>query len=495
MDYTDGSKEAKLIQEILHLIEEAAFRRDGKPVGFMAEMIMKEIEEKGLANNDFTFLTVNPQFFDDYERALTDAKIPFLAADDIYGNKEIIIQTQNKSRVSDVDAMIKKASSDYTRSTYIKGFLENSKSLGREVFSLDLNEETANILAAKTFQHQLGFVTSYHEGKIYFDETASNSNIAEILLDTSISTIAETRLGRIKRANNISESIMVDKVLHAVENKDAPNNTRYFVNAFKNKEKYIKVDNGLVQVYEYTDKSPTLKKTYDVSTYKDKEAFQHAIATELGEIYNCRDYTESEFLDYRAKSTQALAEDRENYLLEQVAYIAAFENEDHPKVRDEDEYIITDLKSLRETQTLLAKKVLEEKDPAKKTELKKQQVELDEFITEKTSYEELKQHIHQELYLEGRRNLQLKNMSAEKRIQWQIDCVTHKLTYDDHKSVTDFMENVKKNNKELTREELTQSFTQISGSLQHVSHEQRQAMSESLSQVNTASNSNPNPPI
>ena len=489
MDFADGKKEAELLREILHLIEESIFRREGEPVGFMADLIMKEMEKKGFNDKDFSFITVTPAYLKDYENALTEEKIPFLVTTDIYGNRIITIQSQNNARLLDIDATIKKGSSEYTRADYIGSFLATSKKLGRDVFSIELNAETANILAAKTFQHTSGFVSSFHNGKVYFDETAANAKFADLFLDTGVSTIAGTRLGRIKRANNLSESIMVDKVSHAVEAKT----TRYFANAFANKEQYLKVENGIVEVHWFKDKLDVVKRTYDRSQFKDEESFHHAIATELGKINNCRDLTEEEYLSYKTKTRADLQEDREDYLIKQVEYIAAFENEDHPKIRDDDEYMVTDLKTLYETKDLLETRILEEKDPQKQLHLYKIQNELNEFIEEKKSYSRLLKFAKSELETEQHRNPNYKYWTSEQKLQWQLKTMEHILMYSDHKSVTDFMENVEKNNKELTREELVNSFKQYSNTFEKVSLSAQEAMAQNLTQSQATTSTPPAP--
>jgi len=76
MDYTDGSREAKVLQELLHLIEAAMTRSHGSLQGNMPELIMKEMKKKGFNGNDFKFLQVDRDYHEQYHKALLASNIP-----------------------------------------------------------------------------------------------------------------------------------------------------------------------------------------------------------------------------------------------------------------------------------------------------------------------------------------------------------------------------------------------------------------------------------
>lgn len=214
MDYTDGSKEAKLLQELLHLIEDAVFRGSGSLEGNFPDVIMKEMRKKGFSGNDFSFTSALPQYMEEYHRALTSAGIPYLRVPDIHGNAIFIVRTEDSPRLLDIDASIKKGSTQYTRSDYIDDFMKNERALGHEIYRLEMSDsQTHDILANKAFDHEAGFVTSYHDGYCYFSESAVNSKIATIFLDTAVSTRKDSLLCNVKRMNNLHEQTNVSELV------------------------------------------------------------------------------------------------------------------------------------------------------------------------------------------------------------------------------------------------------------------------------------------
>lgn len=452
MDYTDGTKEAKLLQELLHLIEEAVFRGGGSLEGNLPDVIMKEMQKKGFAGNDFSFTSALPRYTQDYHRALVEANIPYLRVPDIHGNTIFIVRTEDSTRLLDIDATIKKGSSHYTRTEYIKDFIQNEQALGREIYRMKMSEGmTHEILANKSFDHEHGFVTSYHDGYCYFSESAVDSEIASLFLDTAVSAQEGSFLWKIKQMNYFQEQSDVSTVLDYMRRKD----TRAYVNAFDNRSDYLLVENGELQVHSFTDKIDTVVSTYRLEDYVGKEeALEHIVTQELTRVHNCESMKTDVLAAHLKLSEGELAEKREKALLTEAELLADLKDDPSPaSFAENGMYLAIDKDSMRDMFRLLKVKQASATDPTECDKYKRLLKTCEELSEQKTLLRDCLNKIKEQLKFRVSAAPNYKFLSAQEKLEFQLQSMTYILQNSGDASLQDYL-----NKTGTTRDELVQDF-------------------------------------
>lgn len=452
MDYTDGSKEAKLLQELLHLIEDAVFRGGGSLEGNFPDIIMKEMRKKGFSGNDFSFTSTLPQYVEEYHKALVAAGIPYLRVPDIHGNAIFVVRTEDSSRLLDIDASIKKGSTRYTRSDYIGDFVKNERALGHEIYRLKMSDsQTHEILANKSFDHEAGFVTSYHDGYCYFSESAVNSEIAAIFLDTAVSTREGSFLCNVKRMNNLHEQTNVSELTDYMKRGDVRN----FVNAFDNRSDYLHVENGILEVHSFTGQLDTVIESYNIRDFDSKEeALDHIVAQSLARIHNCESTTQSKLSGYLKLSRGELAERREDALLTEAKLLADLKENPHPESFSEDSlYLVTDKDTLEQTGKLLQEKLDSAVTPEEQKEYSRLLRANQELSMQKNAQRKLLEYTGKELSSRCFLSQNYKFLSAKEKLDFQLQSMTYILQTGSDASIENYLDYAK-----ITREELVNDF-------------------------------------
>lgn len=479
MDYTDGSKEAKLFQELLHFLEEAIFKGSGSAEGNFPDLIMKEMKKKGFNSHDFTFIRTYPEYADQYHKALVAANIPYVKAKDIHGNIEMIVRTEDTVRLLDIDASIKKGSSKYTRAAYIQEFIRNEQALGHEIYRLPMSDPRVhNILANKAFDHEAGFVTSYHDGYCYFSESAADSGIATIFLETAIASEQNTHIKNVKEMNNLHEQLNVQNVIDALQN----NGTCNFVNVINNHADYIHVEDGILSVHSYIDHLDTVVTSYNVKDYvNNDEALHHVIAKELAQIHNCEEITQKEFSEYKKLTRGELAERRDELLLTQAKLISDLKDDPHPASFSFDSpYLSTDQETLFRIENLLKKKIATAQTPEQKKEYSTWLKNNRSFHYQKSTERQIINHVKKEVAKACAMNAHYKHFSSKDKIEYQLNIATYTIENSDFYAFNKYAEYTG-----TTREELVGAYKDHFGTIEAVSESAQRNLTTNQSQQPT----------
>ena len=456
MDYTDGSKEAKLLQELLHLLEEAILRGGGTMEGFMPELIMKEMQEKGFTGNDFATVVINPKYAEDYKHALTRENLPYLAVPDVHGNTILIVRSADASRMLDVDATIKKGLTEFTRDAYIADFFRNEKKLGHEIYRIKMdNSVTQSILADKAFTHEAGFVTSYSAGYCYFSETAVNGEVANIFLDTALTSNKETFIGRIKNINQMHEKVNQNRIFTVMkENKSKP---VYFVNQLDNQARYLKIQDGILEIHSRKGGLDTKEESYNIKDYKSQgeaSALDHVISQALSQVYNCDEITEDEFASFLTQSPGQLAVKADDALLASAKVITDLQTMKTPKsMADNFMYIKTDTKSLSSTTALLYQKMNSATSQEERAEYQKQLTAINKLKTQKEAQKNFQKIMKSDLHMICTTNREYQFMTKQKKIEFELKTMCDLIDSYEGEAATQFFDSC-----DFTREELKETF-------------------------------------
>lgn len=426
MDYTDGSKEAKLLQELLHLIEEAILRGGGIQGNF-AELIWKEMKKNGPSSGDFSTLLIPSKYTGQYSRMLKQENVPFLQMPDVHENMVLIVRSEDRERALDVDACIKKGSSDYTRTEFVDVFLKNARKLGEDVYRLKMfDSQTHDMLASKSFDHPAGFVSSYSDGHLYFTESASDSNIATLFLETSLSSVEGSFLGNVKHMNHRHEAANLEKVLKCMENGDTMN----FVNIFDNTSDYLRVVDGVLEVHSFHNGMNTVLYGFNIKDYGvgKNENLREKIKQELDKLHNCECIGDGELEVYLKKSSGQLAAEREAALYEAAGLMADLKTAtDLTKIKRQGIYLAMDPQTLRDTGELLRKKLEAATEPVERAELERRLDANTQFISLKAAQQELIGAVEREV----RRMKNLKpgyaDISPMEKLEFQRNAVDYVL--------------------------------------------------------------------
>lgn len=473
MDYTDGSKEAKLFQELLHFLEEAIFKGTGSAEGNFPDVIMKEMRKKGFDSHDFTFIRTYPEYADQYHKALVEANIPYVKASDIHGNIEMIVRTEDTTKLLDIDASIKKGSSKYTRAAYIQDFIKNERALGHEIYRIKMSDPRVHeILANKAFDHEAGFVTSFHDGQCYLSESAVDSGIATIFLETAISSGQKSHVKNVKEMNTLHEQLNIQSAIEAMQR----NTTCNFVNAINNHADYIHIENGVLSVHSYVDHLDTVVSSFDIRDYTGKEdALHHVVAGQLAKIHNCDEMTPKEFTEYKRLTRGEIAEKRDDLLLTQARLISDLKDDPHPASFSVDSpYLPTDQGTLIRMEQLLKNKIDNSTTPTERQEYSALLKNIRSFHNEKLSANQIVSHVGKEVKKARNMNANYKFMSSKDKLDYERNIAIYVVensdfyAFDKHEELTG-----------ISREDFISAYKESFSSLEVVSESMIQNLTES----------------
>lgn len=428
MDYTDGSREAKLLQNLINLIIAAMERHSGPAQGYLPEIILKEMKEKGFNDRDFSLTVLHPEFEKQYDNALRDADVPYIISKALDGNTILIVRKVDEDKLAEIDAKIKKANTKYTRTLYIKDFLENEKALGHQVFELDLKDPVLqDTLANKSFTHNKGFVTSMHDGKCYFSESAVDSCLSTIFLDTAI--YAESGVLRnLKEANFTHQRQTEITIKTRWQNKEE----FYLANSKDNRADFFYFHDGVVERCRYVDDLRVSLEARKISDFANRpEALNDFINQSVAEVHNSEIMSEANFLAMANAKPEDLALKTENLLLTQskLLHEIVVSNSSNPSVYGEETaYIDTSVENLKKMKNLLQTK---SRDTSLSPQLRNQMSErihsVNVLLVTKSVIEDVKKDVEKAVRMACNRDATYEYKTPQEKLEFELKIAEYTL--------------------------------------------------------------------
>ena len=432
MDYTDGSREAKLLQTLINIIVAAMERHSGPAQGYLTEVIMKEMKKKGFNDRDFSMTVLHPEFEKQYDNALRDAEVPYITSSALDGNTILIVRKTDEEKLYEIDAKIKKANTKYTRTLYIKDFLANEKALGHQVFELELKDPVLqDTLANKSFSHNKGFVTSMHDGKCYFSESATDSCLSSIFLDTAIYANNGV-LRNIKEANFTHERQTESTIRSRWQNKEE----FYLANNKDNRADFFYFHDGIVERCRYVDDLRVSLEARRISEFENKpEALSDFISQSVAEIHNSEIMSESEFFALANAKPEELAEKSEELLLTQskLLHEVVTSNSANPHIYgQETAYIDTSVENLKKMRELLKTK---SKDltlsPQTRNQMEERRRSVNIVLTAKDLIEKMKKEVETSVRVACNRDATYEYKTPLEKLDFELKVAENTIRYSD----------------------------------------------------------------
>ena len=436
MDYTDGSREAKLLQNLINLIVAAMERHSGPAQGYLPEVILKEMKKKGFNDRDFSMTVLHPEFEKQYDNALRAANVPYIISKALDGNTILIVQKADEDKLYEIDAKIKKSNTKYTRTLYIKDFLENEQALGHQVFELELKDPVLqDTLANKSFTHHKGFVTSMHDGKCYFSESATDSCLSAIFLDTAL--YAENGILRnVKEANFTHERQTESTIRTRWQNKEE----FYLANNKDNRADFFYFHDGIVERCRYVDDLRVSLEARKISDFANMpEALSDFINQSVAEVHNSEIMSESEFFALANAKPEELATRAETLMLTQskLLHEIVTSNSANPSVYGEETaYIDSSVENLAKMKNLLKEK---SKDITLSPQIRNQMTErlrsVNTLLFTKTVIEQVKKEVERSVQLACVRDATYEYKTPQEKLEFELSVAESTLRYSNSKAL------------------------------------------------------------